>query len=92
MNELIELSLDKLGRILIPDSLRSRLKLTPGMVLIVEKGDTGGLRLRLQSSSPVLVDKGGILVVKAEPSSDLSNIARRERDQRLFALLQQTGL
>ncbi len=92
MNDLIELSLDKLGRILIPDSLRSRLKLTPGMMLIVEKGEDGGLRLRLQSPPPMLVDKGGILVVKAESTGDLSDLTRRERDRRLFTLLQRTGL
>ncbi|MBI3241475.1 MAG: AbrB/MazE/SpoVT family DNA-binding domain-containing protein [Chloroflexi bacterium] len=92
MNDLIELSLDKLGRILIPDSLRRRLSLAPGMVLIVEKGEGGGLRLRLQTPQPALVDKRGILVVKAEPTSDLSDLTRRERDQRLFTLLQRTGL
>ena len=62
------------------------------MMLIVEKGEGGGLRLRLQSPPPVLVDKGGILVVKAESTGDLSDLTRRDRDRRLFTLLQRTGL
>ena len=92
MNQVIEVSLDDLGRILIPGTLRSRLGLSPGMTLVVETGDKGGVRLRLQSERPVLVDKGGVLVVRTEPLSDLDNITRRERDRRVFDLLQRVGL
>ena len=81
MNQVIEVSLDDLGRILIPATLRSRLGLSPGMTLVVEKGDKGGVRLRLQSEPPMLVDKGGVLVVRAEPLSDLANVTRHERDR-----------
>jgi len=92
MNQVIEVSLDDLGRILIPAALRSRLGLSPGMTLVVEKGDQGGVRLRLQSEPPMLVDKGGVLVVRAEPLRDLDNITRHERDRRVFDLLQRVGL
>jgi AbrB family looped-hinge helix DNA binding protein len=88
----IEVSLDNLGRILIPPAIRSRLGLSPGMILIVEEGDNGGVKLRIQSESPVLVDKGGVLVVRAEPLSDLTNITRHERDRRAFDLSQRAGL
>jgi len=81
MNQVIEVSLDDLGRILIPAALRSRLGLSPGMTLVVEKGDKGGVRLRPQSEPPMLVDKGGVLVVRAEPLSDLTNVTRHERDR-----------
>jgi bifunctional DNA-binding transcriptional regulator/antitoxin component of YhaV-PrlF toxin-antitoxin module len=88
----IEISLDTVGGILIPDSLRSLLGLAPGMILVVEKDDSGGLRLRLQSPSTKLVDKGGVLVVRADPISELNSITRQERDRRLFTLLQRAGL
>ncbi|TEU10815.1 MAG: AbrB/MazE/SpoVT family DNA-binding domain-containing protein [Anaerolineales bacterium] len=92
MNQVIEVSLDDLGRILIPAALQSHLGLSPGMTLVVEKGDKGGVRLRLQSEPPMLVDRGGVLVVRAEPLSDLDNITRHERDRRVFDLLQRVGL
>lgn len=92
MAELIQLSLDDLGRILIPEALRTRLGFAPGMILIVEKDEKGGLRLRLQTPSPDLADKGGILVVKAAPIGDLNDLTRRERDGRVFNLLLRAGL
>jgi len=52
-----------MGRILIPAAVQSRLGLSPGMSLVVEEGDQGSVRLRVQSEPPVLVDKAGVLVV-----------------------------
>jgi hypothetical protein len=49
------------------------------MTLVVEKGDKGGVRLCLQSEPPMLVEKEGVLVVRAEPLSDLTSITRHER-------------
>jgi hypothetical protein len=63
------------------------------MMLIVEKEDNGGVRLRLQSQPPSeLVKKGGVLVVKAEPLADLNDITRREREGRVSELLQRAAL
>ena len=45
-----------------------------------------------ETEQPTLVDKEGILVVRAEPFSDLTNITRRHRDLRLFDLVQQIDL
>jgi len=92
MQQRIEVVLDDLGRILIPAALRSRLGLSPGMTLIVEAEDQGDVSLRPQSEPPALVDKGGVLVVRAEPLTDLTDIIRRERDRRVFDLLQRAGL
>jgi len=64
MNQVIEISLDDLGRIVIPAELQSHLGLSPGMTLIVEQGDNDGLRLRLLPESPELIEKGGVLVVR----------------------------
>jgi AbrB family looped-hinge helix DNA binding protein len=39
MSQAIQLSLDDWGRILIPDALRQRLGLKPGMMLVVEDAE-----------------------------------------------------
>lgn len=92
MSESVRLSIDKLGRILIPAALRSRLGLSPGMTLIIEEGDHGEMRLQPWSESPMLVDKAGILVVRAEPLDNLRNVTRQERDRRVSTILQRTGM
>jgi bifunctional DNA-binding transcriptional regulator/antitoxin component of YhaV-PrlF toxin-antitoxin module len=91
MSQIFEVSLDELGRILISEAIRSRLGLLPGMMLVVEKGDNGSVRLRLQPEQPVLIDKGGILVVRAKALSDLNDIVRQERDRRVLNFIQQAG-
>ncbi len=58
MKQAIQISLDDLGRILIPAPLRERLRLSPGMTLIVESGEQGGVRLRPQPESTPLVEAG----------------------------------
>ena len=94
MSHMIKLSLDDLGQIIIPNSLRSRLGLSPGMTLVVEKGDKGGLRLRIESqpATSVLVEKKGLLVARVQPLTDLTNITRFEREYRVSELLQRLGL
>ena len=92
MGQVIKISLDDMGRILIPAAMQSRLGLSPGMSLVVEEGDQGSVRLRVQSEPPVLVDKGGVLVVRAEPLGDLGDVTRHERNRRVFDLLQRANL
>jgi AbrB family looped-hinge helix DNA binding protein len=92
MNQIFQVSLDELGRILIPAPIRERLNLSPGMMLVVEKGDHGGVHLRVRTERPALVEKDGILVARVTPIGDLANITRHERDRRLFDLLQRAGL
>ena len=65
MNQTIEVSLDDQGRMVIPSPLQTDLGLSPGMTLVVEEGNKGELRLRVQTEPPLLVDKQGVLVVKA---------------------------
>jgi hypothetical protein len=45
-----------------------------------------------QSEPPELVDKEGVLVVRAEPLRDLTNITQHARELRIFDLVQRTGL
>jgi bifunctional DNA-binding transcriptional regulator/antitoxin component of YhaV-PrlF toxin-antitoxin module len=85
MSQVIKISLDDMGRILIPAVVQSRLGLLPGMRLVVEEGDQGSVCLRVQSEPPVLVDKAGVLVVRAEPLSDLTDVTRHERNRRVSA-------
>ena len=92
MNQVIKVSLDDRGCILIPEAIQDRLGLSPGMILVVEKGDNGGVCLRTQPEVPTLVDKTGVLVVRAEPLGALTNVTRHERDRRVFDLLQRTSL
>ena len=87
MSQAIQISVDDKGRILIPEAAQRRLGLSPGMNLIVEKGEQGDVRLCVQSGPPVLVDKAGVLVVRAKALDDLTNVTRRERDRRVFDLL-----
>jgi bifunctional DNA-binding transcriptional regulator/antitoxin component of YhaV-PrlF toxin-antitoxin module len=87
MDQVIKISLDGMGRILIPATVQSRLGLSPGMSLVVEEVDEEGVRLRIQSEPPVLIDKAGVLVVRAEPIGDLADVTRRERDRRVSELL-----
>lgn len=92
MSEVVQISLDGRGNILLPASLSERLHLTPGMTLVVEKGESGGLRLRVQRQPSVLVEKEGILVARVRAFANLSDLMRHERDRRVFTLLQRVGL
>jgi AbrB family looped-hinge helix DNA binding protein len=92
MTELVELSVDDKGRLVVPGTVQKRLRLAPGMTLIVEEGDNGGIRLRPEPEQPNLVDKEGILVVRAQPVVDLADVVRRERDLRITSLSERTGL
>ena len=90
MGQTIEVSIDNQGGILLPPELKSRLHLSPGMTMIVEQDDQERLCLRVQAESPDLVDKQGIIVVRAESSEDLADVTRRERSRRVADLLKRT--
>jgi len=42
--------------------------------------------------TPTLVNKGGLLVVRAEPTADLTDMVQQVRAQRVIELIQQAGL
>jgi len=92
MSEAIQVSLDSQGRIVIPSTFRKRLGLAQGMMLVVEAGEQGELCLRVQQESPTLVDKEGVLVVRARPNGDLVDIAQLERDRHVSEMVQRVGL
>jgi len=92
MAQVVQVLLDELGNILLPASLRERLQLVPGMILVVERGEDGGVRLRVQRKPTILVEKDGLLVARVTAFSNLSDVTRHERDRRVFDLLQRVGL
>jgi AbrB family looped-hinge helix DNA binding protein len=92
MNGVVEVSVDNQGRIKIPEEVRNRLGLSPGTRLIVEEGERGEICLHFPEAPPVLVEKEGVLVVRATATGDLKDLVRRERDQRLSDLVERTGL
>ena len=68
----IEVTLDDAGRIFIPPAFQKRLGLAAGMTLVVKEDEKH--RLRLQAQPPSVVDKGGILVVQADPDENLTDV------------------
>jgi bifunctional DNA-binding transcriptional regulator/antitoxin component of YhaV-PrlF toxin-antitoxin module len=80
MTELAELVIDETGCIRIPADIQVRFGLEPGMSLIVEEASGGEIRLRVKENLPTLVDKDGILVVRAEPLADFADAVRQDRD------------
>ncbi len=92
MNQVIQVSLDELGRIFIPASLRERLHLSPGMVLVVEVGEQDGVRLTVQPKITSIVEKDGMLVARVTAIGSLADVTRHERDRRVFDLLQRASL
>jgi excisionase family DNA binding protein len=46
----------------------------------------------LAEHTPAVIDKDGVLVIRAEPLGDLAEFIRQERDQRVTALLERAGV
>jgi AbrB family looped-hinge helix DNA binding protein len=89
--QVIQVTLDDQGRIIIPPAIRECLGLSLGMTLVVEEGQEDELCLRIQEGSPTLVDKQGVLVVRAESLGDLTGATRHERDRRAAELVRRAG-
>ena len=92
MGQTIEVSIDNLGGILLPQELKNRLGLLPGMTIVVEEDGEERVCLRVRTESPELVDKQGIMVIRADSSEDLTNVTRRARDRRISDLLHRSSL
>jgi AbrB family looped-hinge helix DNA binding protein len=76
----MKLTLDKLGRVVLPKPLRIRYGLRPGAELEVNEGPQE-FALRPASAGPALVETCGILVHQGVPHGEL-NIAKTLRDDR----------
>ncbi len=63
-------TIDRLGRIVVPKAVRDRLHLVPGTNLELT-ADAGGIRIVPVNSEPSLVRKEGILIHHGTETTDL---------------------
>jgi len=84
----MHVTIDKLGRILVPKSLRDRYHLTAGTLLDLE-ADTRGVQFSLRLPKSTLVEKDGILVLQGGPVIvlDVTALINQERENRNLAAL-----
>jgi AbrB family looped-hinge helix DNA binding protein len=92
MNQTFQISLNELGRILIPASLRQRLGLKPGMTLVVEEAEQEQVQLRVLDESAGLVEKDGLLIFTGEIDGDITNVVKEARERRAQELVERIGL
>lgn len=77
-----KLNIDKAGRVVIPKSLRDRLRVTPGDALEVE-GDDDRITLRPVRPKARLIKKAGIWVYHGEPIDEsIPELIDRQREAR----------
>ncbi len=89
MSQRIEVELDDQGRLVVPHPLQQQLGLFSGATVVVEDETPEVAFVRLHPAQPRLVEKGGVLVVQAQPLKDLTNIVRDERERRIEDMLRQ---
>ena len=63
-------TIDRLGRIVVPKAVRERLHLVPGTSLELT-ADSGGIRIVPVNSEPALVRKRGVLIHHGTETIDL---------------------
>ncbi len=54
--------------------------------------NTAGIAATAVDTAPSLTNKGGVLVVQAESTADLTNFLKHEHDRRVAELIQQAAL
>ena len=77
-----EATLDSMGRIVIPKTVRVRLGLAAGTVLEIDEAD-GALVLRRVPEEAPLRREGSVLVFAGTPLAPLEDAVVRTRDERL---------
>jgi AbrB family looped-hinge helix DNA binding protein len=80
----METTLDELGRILLPKTVRDDFGLRPGAVLRIEERDAGIFLVpeALETEDAYLVRKGGVLVFTGQAEGDLETAIQRVREKR----------
>lgn len=89
MAQRVEVELDDQGRLVVPHPLQHQLGLFSGATLVVEDETTEVAFVRVHPAQPVVVEKGGILVVQAQAVSDLTMVVRDERERRIEDMVRQ---
>lgn len=91
MSQRVEVQLDDQGRLVVPLLLQQQLGLFSGATVVVEEATEEVAYVRVQPEQPRLIDKGGVLVVRAQPVGDLVDAVRAERDGRVQDLLRRVS-
>jgi AbrB family looped-hinge helix DNA binding protein len=79
---IMEIALDKLGRILIPKKVRNDLGLKPGTIFRIEESDQE-ICLKLVDKESHIVNKDGVLVFSGSLSEDITRAVESHRQARL---------
>jgi AbrB family looped-hinge helix DNA binding protein len=82
---MLEATVDKFGRVVIPKKVRDDLGLKPGSVLQIEETDQEVIMKPLHAE-PKLIDKGGVLVFSGTATGDIAEAVRAHREKRLEKL------
>ena len=84
----MQVAIDKLGRVLVPKSIRDKFHLTAGTLLDLE-ADTNGVQFSLRLPQSTLVEKDGILVLQGgqKIDFDVTSLINDERERRNLAAL-----
>ena len=82
------ITIDRLGRIVVPKSVRERYHLTPGTDLVLDL-DVDGFHLKPADGEPTLIRKKGVLVHHGtDPVDiDISSYIDAERERRMHDLV-----
>ena len=84
----METTLDRFGRVVIPKKVRSRLGVEAGTVFEIEESD-GEIHLKPILETPVIVEKGGILVHRGRPAGSIEDAVNRDREDRIRKIMPQ---
>lgn len=76
-----KVSIDRLGRLVVPKAARRELGLEPGVELDL-RVEEGELRLRPRLEEAQLVSRDGLLVIVAGADGQLRDLVARERAER----------
>lgn len=88
----MEITIDKLGRLVVPKSIRDRFHLVPGTVLKLEV-DASGIRISPIAEEPSLIWKDGVLVHHGPETElvDVRQVIERERENRNADIAAESG-
>jgi AbrB family looped-hinge helix DNA binding protein len=78
----MQTAIDKFGRVLIPKSIRDHLGVEPGEVVQVIEQDNQIL-IKLIKNKTALKMKDNIMVYDAEPTGDIEEAIKKQRDERM---------
>jgi len=95
--KIMNVTIDKFGRIILPKSLRLMLGLTPGKKVNIEVTDEGFIARPVVTAKPTLVRENGFLFVKyfdeneqeveIDMDVDFNNVLKEVRDERIDKFL-----